>query len=80
MNPPPEELYLFGPLIREGRVAMQLAREEERRSTFGGRLQALKQEMPMMMIDRDQASACVKNYYLRRDADQIAALVATPKF
>ncbi len=76
---PEEELLLFAPLLRELKAERQLVAERERRSTFSGRLLALKEQMPYMMIDRDQASACVKNYYLRREADQIAGLVATQK-
>ena len=77
---PEEELLLFAPLLRELKAERQLVAERERRSTFGGRIFALREQIPMMQIDRSQASACVKNYYLRREADQIAALVATQKF
>ena len=74
-----EELLLFGDLIREGRVAMQLAREEERRSTFSGAMSALKEEFPPMPISRRQAKLCMRDYFAREQATEIAALVATPK-
>ena len=71
---------LFGDLIRELRVARQLAREEERRSTFSGRLQALKEEMPTMMVDPDQAKSCVERYYIRQQAGEIVGLLFPQKF
>lgn len=70
---------LFADLIREGREAMRLSAERERLSTLSGRLLALKQEMPAMMVNFEEAKSCVQRYYVRREADQIAALVASQK-
>ncbi len=75
-----EELLLFAPLLRELRIEMALAAERERLSTFSGAILALKEQLPTMAVNFEEAKSCVQKYYLRRDADRIAALVSAPKF
>ena len=70
---------LFADLIREGRAAMALDAERQRLSTFGGRISALREQIPMMQIDRSQAKLFVENYFARQEAAEIANLVASQK-
>ena len=70
---------LFADLTRELKVARQLAQEEERRSTFSGKMSALREEFPPMPISRRQAKLCMRDYFAREQATEIAALVVSQR-
>ncbi len=73
-----EEL-LFGPLLRELKAERQLVAERERRSTFSGKMSALREELPQLNLTRAEVKSHVEAYYRRQEAAEIAALVAERK-